>query len=148
MKMRRAIATITQMIQRNGSGMAGGGPANLDTSQTTKITVTATITRVINQERSGEWPASNKGARATKDKLPGGFISRSWQSDLYGRCDWFGKPKVLLPGETGCYVCALVDKRDVIGVKFDEDCFSAELEGDHAGCAGTGERVDDRVVRA
>lgn len=56
MKMSRASATTTQMIQRKGSGI-DGGPANFVTSQTTKETTTAITSSVMSQPRSALCPA-------------------------------------------------------------------------------------------
>ena len=60
MKISRTTATITQMIQRNGSGIEGG-PANLETAQTTNQTTQAIRAKVTTQERSPDCPTVNNG---------------------------------------------------------------------------------------
>lgn len=59
------MATTTQMIQRKGSGIEGG-PANLDTSHTMKMTIPAMIAKVMSHERMDEPPTDTMGARTAR----------------------------------------------------------------------------------
>lgn len=59
------MATTTQMIHLNGSGMLGG-PANRVTSHTMKITMAAMNRNVSSQPRMTDPPTLTNGAMAKK----------------------------------------------------------------------------------